>query len=70
MMVNLANVIQTMPNSQEKRLVRGWKVLVGVASKHSNTRPSLKYQISYNSWPYGAIMGQEKSCYYESDHAQ
>ena len=32
-------------------------MLVGVASKHSNTRPSLKYQISYNSWPYGAIMG-------------
>jgi len=34
-------------------------VLVGVASKHSNTGQVLlsKYQIGYNFWPYGAIMG-------------
>ena len=34
-------------------------MLVGVASKHSNTGQVLlsKYQIGYNFWPYGAIMG-------------
>ena len=62
MMVNLAIVIQIMPNSQEISLVGGSKVLVGVASKHSNTGQVLlsKYQIGYNFWPYGAIMGYSR----------
>ena len=40
-------------------MVGGSKVLVVVASKHSNTGQVLlsNYQIGYNFWPYGAIMG-------------
>ena len=73
MMVNLANVIQTMPKSLKTCLVGQWKVLVGVASKHSNLDLIKSHSLNgYNSWPSGAIMGdiQDKRCYNESDHAQ
>ncbi len=64
--INLANVIQTIPNSQETCLVGRSKVLAGVVSKQSTKYHSI---IGHNFCSCGAIK-RDKTCYYESHHAQ